>query len=178
MRRDIDQLPYTCWCLSRFCISRLLLWNHVCFRHFQLHYLYSLIFATLWVNSANDKLVIYDLDLIFILLDFGDLDFIFKVMPALWNLNLDRKKFVGGGGDLISAVCWQFSFLLSLFPENKVWCFVQTVSGELYSFLPWKHFPSSSLHTTELWFQEAAVCWLLIASHFWSIALKSRTVFT
>ena len=41
-------------------------------------------------------------------LDFSDLDFIFKVMPALWNLNFDKKKFyalcgcvcvcVGGGG--------------------------------------------------------------------------------
>ena len=50
------------------------------FRQFQLHYLYGLIFATLWVNSANDKLVIY--------------------------------------------------FLLLFFPENTVWCFMQTVSGE------------------------------------------------
>ena len=29
-----------------------------------------------------------------ILLDFGDLDFIFMVTPALWNLNFIRKKFM------------------------------------------------------------------------------------
>ena len=58
VRRDLDQGPYTCWCLSTFYNSRLL-WNHECFMQFQLHYFYGLIFATLWVNSANDKSVIY-----------------------------------------------------------------------------------------------------------------------
>ena len=54
-----------------------------------------------------------DLDLIFILLHFVDLDFIF--MPALWNLNFDRKKFYAlCGGYLISAAYWQFSFMLEL----------------------------------------------------------------
>ena len=79
VRRDIDQWPYTCWCLSTFYNSRLL-WNHECFLQFQLCCFYDLIFATLWVNSANDKLVIY--------------------------------------------------FLLLLFPENKIWRFMQTVPGE------------------------------------------------
>ena len=35
-----------------------------------------------------------------VLLDFGDLDFIFKVMPALGNLNFVRKKFY--------ALCWGY----------------------------------------------------------------------
>ena len=64
VRRDIDQWPYTCWCLSTFYNSRLL-WNHEWFLQFQLCYFYDLIFATLWVNSANDKSVIYFLLLLF-----------------------------------------------------------------------------------------------------------------
>ena len=52
---------------------------------FQLHYFYGLIFATLWVNSANDK-------------------------------SANDKSII--------------YFLLLLFPENKVWCFMQTVPGE------------------------------------------------
>ena len=50
-----------------------------------------------------------------VLLEFGDLDFIFKVPPEFWNLNVDRKKFYAlCGGYRISAAYnyWQFQFVL------------------------------------------------------------------
>ena len=52
-----------------------------------------------------------------VLLEFGDLDFIFKV----GNLNFDRKKFYAlCRGYRISAAYWQFSFFL-FFHENMLW---------------------------------------------------------
>ena len=48
-----------------------------------------------------------------VLLEFGDLDFIFKVTPAFWYLNFDRKKLYAlCGGYRISPAYWQFSFYL------------------------------------------------------------------
>ena len=80
--------------------------------YFQCHYIINTQKVSL-VNAVKSMCAHYLFNQLLVLLDFGDLDFIFSVMPALWNLNFVRKRFYAlCGGYRISAAYWQFSFFL------------------------------------------------------------------
>ena len=74
------------------------------------------------VNVVKSLCAHYLFNQLLVLLDFGDLDFIFKVMPALWNLNFVGKRFYAlWRGYRIIAAYWQFWFLFRLFPLSSFW---------------------------------------------------------
>ena len=49
-----------------------------------------------FVNAVKGLCAHYPFNHLLVLIDFGDLDFSFKVMPALWNLNFVRKRLYAG----------------------------------------------------------------------------------
>ena len=65
--------------------------------YFQGHYIINTQKVSL-VNAVKSLCAHYLFNQLLVLLDFSDLDFIFKVTPALWNLSFVRKKFY--------ALCW------------------------------------------------------------------------
>ena len=68
------------------------------------------------VNAVKSLCAHYLFNQLLVLLDFGDLVFIFKVTPALWNLNFLRKRFYAlCRGYQISTAYWQFSFFFFFF---------------------------------------------------------------
>ena len=79
--------------------------------YFQGHYIINTQKVSL-VNAVKSLCAHYLFNQWLILLDFGDLDFICKVTPALLNLNFVRERFYALCGEYrISAAYWQFSLL-------------------------------------------------------------------
>ena len=65
------------------------------------------------VNAVKSLCAHYFFNQLLVLLDFGDLDFIFKVTPARWNLNFVRKRFYALCGGVSNKRCLLTIFILN-----------------------------------------------------------------
>ena len=120
--------------------------------YFQGHYIINTQKVSL-VNAVKGLCAHYLFNQLLVLLNFGDLDFIFKVTPTLWNLNFVRKRFYAlCGGYRICAAYWQFSLIL--LADWRPWSDSADVQSDLN--LCCLHVPQRyifTLHALEIHFQ-------------------------